>query len=137
MGVSTDALARYIRGENMPAFEIAARLCLAAGVSLEWLATGKEPETPQNQGENVTSQILRREDVKLAVQLAEEALDGRRLGPADYAELVALIHDALVNGLPSAQVLAFAKPAARGLERGNTDAEGMGNTSQGAAGTGS
>lgn len=61
------------------------------------------------------SQPLRRDALTMAVQLAQEALDGRHLDPPDYAELVDLIYGALVNGLPSAQVLAFARPAARGL----------------------
>ena len=62
----------------------------------------------------------------MAVQLAQEALDGRTLAPADYAELVDLIYDALVNGLPSAQVLAFARPAARGIGfKGKSDADPM------------
>lgn len=69
------------------------------------------------------SHALRRDVLKVAVQLAEEALDGRTLVPADYAELVDLIYDALANGLPSAQVLAFARPAARGIGlRGDEDA---------------
>lgn len=77
------------------------------------------PKTaPQSQ-----SHALRRDVLKVAVQLAEEALDGRTLVPADYAELVDLIYDALANGLPSAQVLAFARPAARGIGlRGDEDA---------------
>ena len=82
-------------------------------------ADAKAQETaPQSQ-----SHALRRDVLKVAVQLAEEALDGRTLVPADYAELVDLIYDALANGLPSAQVLAFARPAARGIGfRGDEDA---------------
>ncbi len=80
------------------------------------------------------SQSVRTEDLTLAVQLAEEALEGRRLEPADYAQLVMLIHSALVNGLPSAQVLAFARPASRGL-RGKDDGSAVGGSGQGAAGT--
>ncbi len=71
----------------------------------------------------------------MAVQLAQEALDGRTLAPADYAELVDLIYDALVNGLPSAQVLAFARPAARGIGlKGDSDANPVDQPDQGAAG---
>ncbi len=40
MGVSVDALQRYIREENAPTFEALARLCLAANVRMEWVATG-------------------------------------------------------------------------------------------------
>ncbi|MFN3470529.1 MAG: helix-turn-helix domain-containing protein, partial [Novosphingobium sp.] len=34
------SLRRYITEEQAPAFEVLARLALAQGVSLEWLATG-------------------------------------------------------------------------------------------------
>lgn len=124
---SADQLWKYARGSVEPPFLPLARLCLAAGARMEWLATGEgemlaglmPPETaPQSQ-----SHALRRDVLKVAVQLAEEALDGRALVPADYAELVDLIYDALANGLPSAQVLAFARPAARGIGlRGDEDA---------------
>ena len=65
--------------------------------------------------DSLQSQALIPEKLTLAVQLAQEALDGNVLDPPDYAELLGLIYHALVNGLESAQVLAFAKPAARGL----------------------
>lgn len=140
MGISVDSLARYIREENMPPFDVVARLCAAAGVSMEWLATGDESAKPlqdkalgESEAAPAASQSVRTEDLTLAVQLAEEALEGRRLEPADYAQLVMLIHSALVNGLPSAQVLAFARPASRGL-RGKDDGSAVGGSGQGAAG---
>jgi len=43
MGVSSATLQRYIAEETAPTFEAIARLCLAAGVRMEWLATGAEP----------------------------------------------------------------------------------------------
>lgn len=140
MQVSVDSLARYIREENMPPFDVAARLCAAAGVSLAWLATGEESGKPlqdkasgQKEATPSASQPMRSEDLTLAIQLAEEALDGKRLEPADYAQLVTLIHGALVNGLPSAQVLAFVRPASRGL-RGKDDGSAVGGPGQGTAG---
>ena len=77
---------------------------------------------------------MRRDALKMAVQLAQEALDGRTLVPADYAELVDLIYEALVNGLPSAQVLAFARPAARGIAKGESDANDVDRPGAPAAG---
>ncbi|WP_411832282.1 helix-turn-helix domain-containing protein [Pseudoxanthomonas mexicana] len=134
LGVSVDSLARYVREDNMPPFDVVARLCLSTGFSMEWLATGIEPPKAAPQ---MASQAVRPEVVSLAVQLAEEALEGGRLEPADYGQLVALIYDALVNGLPSAQVLAFARPAARGFSRGKEDAaQGMGGSGKGTAGKG-
>lgn len=40
---SDEALRKYAKGKTRVAFEPAARLALAKGVSLEWLATGEEP----------------------------------------------------------------------------------------------
>lgn len=124
MGVAPRTYGNYERGERVPDAEALVPLC-REGWNINWLLTGEGPERLSETPESTPpsdSQPLRREDLKLAVQLAEEALDGGELEPQDYAELVALIHDALVNGLPSAQVLAFARPAARGLiqeNRGN------------------
>ena len=121
----------------MPPFDVAARLCLAAGHSMEWLATGREPETPEKPVENSDFHGVRPEDISLAVQLAQEALDGDTLEPDGYGQLVALIHGALVNGLPRAQVVAFARPAARGISRGKrNEGPAVGGAGEGAAGAG-
>ncbi|MBB5881186.1 transcriptional regulator with XRE-family HTH domain [Xanthomonas arboricola] len=109
------------------------------GYDLHWLLFGSEEDSekplrykgssPDEAVGHALSQSPRLESLTLAIQLAEEALDGGRLEPADYAQLVSLIHDALVNGLPSAQVLAFARPAARGIgetEHGRRDVGGSG-----------
>lgn len=58
------------------------------------------------------SQPLRRDDLKMALQLATEALDGKVLPPAKHAELVTLIYELLEEGLPEAKVLRFARAAA-------------------------
>ncbi|MEF2154686.1 hypothetical protein V3390_00290 [Luteimonas sp. FXH3W] len=50
------------------------------------------------------------------MNLADEALSGRTLRRESYAKLVALIYDAITNGLPEAQILKFAVPASKGLE---------------------
>lgn len=42
-GVSSATLQRYIAGESAPAFDAMARLCVSAGVRMEWLATGEGP----------------------------------------------------------------------------------------------
>lgn len=46
MGVSTDQLARYMRGENEPAVSKLAALSRASGFALEWLASGNGPQKP-------------------------------------------------------------------------------------------
>lgn len=116
-GVSQTVIRKYLAGESEPTRPALIALARTGGANVGWLAAGEET-APQSQ-----SHALRRDVLKVAVQLAEEALDGRALVPADYAELVDLIYDALANGLPSAQVLAFARPAARGIGlRGDEDA---------------
>jgi len=80
MGVSSAALQRYIKEENTPAFEVIARLCIAAGARM--------------------------------VQLAAEALGERTLPPEKHAELVSLIYEGLMDGLPEARILRFARLAA-------------------------
>lgn len=59
-----------------------------------------------------TSQPVRREDLMMAVQLANEALGNRVLPPDKYAELVTLLYELLEEGLPNAKVLHFARAAA-------------------------
>lgn len=119
MGVSTDSLQRYIREENMPPFDAAARLCAAAGVRMEWLATGIGPQAAATGVREpgaayaAPSQDLSVEHLTIAHELADEALRGLWLPRSGYAELVALVYDALVQGLPFAQVLEIARPAAR------------------------
>jgi transcriptional regulator with XRE-family HTH domain len=47
-GISTDQLTRYLRGENQPTFQAMQKLCLAAGMSLLWLASGSGGREAQN-----------------------------------------------------------------------------------------
>lgn len=111
--VSVDSLQRYIRDDNMPPFDVAARLCLAAGMRMEWLATGLGE--PSEQVAQVApaqgSQALRREDLMMALQLASEALGNKVLPPDKHAELVTLLYELLEEGLPEAKVLRFARHA--------------------------
>ncbi|MCP3048365.1 helix-turn-helix domain-containing protein [Xanthomonas euvesicatoria pv. allii] len=138
VGIHKNTLGTYERGER----ELGASALMGyarLGWNINWVLMGDGPdrlETLQDNGfaadetaDAAPSQPPRLESLTLAIQLAEEALDGGRLEPADYAQLVSLIHDALVNGLPSAQVLAFARPAARGIgetEYGRRDVGGSG-----------
>lgn len=150
LGIATRTYTYYETDTRQPAAGLLAVLA-KEGWNMDWLLNGRGPEMsvhaleiaglaeakePKPQ-ETKASQGVRPEDVSLAVQLAEEALEGKRLEPSDYGQLVSLIYDALVNGLPSAQVLAFARPAARGLSRGKEDAaQGVGGSGKGAAGQG-
>lgn len=130
-GVSQTVIRKYLAGESEPTRPALIALARTGGASVGWLAAGEET-APQSQ-----SHAVRRDSLKMAVQLAEEALGGRYLVPADYAELVDLIYDALVNGLPSAQVLAFARPAARGIGvKGEGNAGSVGEPGAPVAGEG-
>jgi hypothetical protein len=60
------------------------------------------------------SQPLSAETLTMAIQLAAEALDGRSLPPPEYAELVGLIYEGLLDGLPEAKILRFARIGAHG-----------------------
>lgn len=114
--VSTDTLQRWIRGENMPAFDTAARLCLAAGVRMEWLATGEGPM--------LTSEIaapaaaLDEKSLRTALELVEEALEGRQLAPALRAELVGHVYALIVapGELPSASISRLLRVATGGSD---------------------
>lgn len=55
---------------------------------------------------------IRAESLRMALQLADEALAGRPLDAAHKAELVSLIYELLEEGLPEAKVLRFARAAA-------------------------
>ena len=114
--VSVGSLQRYINEENMPPFDVAARLCLAAGVRLEWLATGEGPM--------LTSEIaapaaaLDEKSLRTALELVEEALEGRQLAPALRAELVGHVYALIVapGELPSASISRLLRVATGGSD---------------------
>lgn len=143
MGVAKRTYASYERNERVPDAHVLQRLH-AEGWNINWLLSGEGLERLDMASQGIdassrpNSQAVRQGDLTIAVTLAQEALDGRTLSPAKYGQLVALIYDALVNGLPSAQVLAFAQPAARGLREGESDGESssVGGSGQRTAGRG-
>lgn len=114
-GMSTDQLARYEKG-GTPSFSPLAKLAVVKGVRLEWLATGEGDmyargvqEEPAQWASNEPAQAVRHEELTIALQLAAEALGEKELPPAKHAELVTLIYELLVEGLPEAKVLRFAR----------------------------
>lgn len=117
MQVSPATLQRYVSSKNMPPFDVAARLCIAARARMEWLATGEgdmhaAPEALQEQAARVAdeaSQAVRQTELTVALQLAAEALGEKELPPGKHAALVSLIYELLVEGLPEAKVLRFAR----------------------------
>ncbi len=112
MGVSTDALQRYIREENMPPFDAAVRLCKASGVRLEWLASGEGEMRSSDSAQAAAS--LNHDSLVTAIRLVGEALEGRtdELAPQKHADLLALAYELLEAGVPSAKVPHFILVAA-------------------------
>lgn len=92
MGVSSSALQRYINEENVAPFEALARLCIAAGARLEWLATGegaiRGSETAQPRGSQ--SARLNAETMRAALKLLTWAfeLQGASYDPARDPDLL-------------------------------------------------
>lgn len=100
MGISSAALQRYIKEENAPPFEAVARLCVAAGVSLDWLATGEGEmrQTASDKGSQPAR--LDHETLRLAVQVLDKALESANASTdsAGRAELLVAIYELLEQG---------------------------------------
>lgn len=122
MGVSTDSLQRYISERAQPPFAAVARLAGASGFSLYWMATAEGPELQAA----VESQEMSRDHVIIALELADEALEGRFLHREGYGTLLTLIYQALLRGLPTAQILEFARLAALGFRGKDSNDGGSG-----------
>jgi len=91
-GVSTDQIGRYLRGTNQPSFEIAARLCRAAGVSLEWLADGSGAmERPEPGEVEAREQAALRHAVETVEALLAEI--GRAVPVETRVELILIARD--------------------------------------------
>ena len=132
-----------------PAADFLAALA-ADGWSVNWLLTGRGPERVSAAGRigeapppsyGAPSQDLSADTLSIALELADEALRGLWLPRRGYAELVALVYDALSQGLPYGAILDFARPAARqragaggsddggdGLDRSGPPSSGKGET---------
>lgn len=102
---STDMLAKYEKGTSEPPFMPLARMCLAADIRMEWLATGDgemRGSTPQpasgkdSQPGRPDADLLR-----AAAEVMERALDQAHANAdaAGRAELLVAIYDMLQSGL--------------------------------------
>lgn len=81
----------------------------------EWLRIFEKGFFASMRAARESSQDLSHEHLSVAIELADEVLTGLWLPKNRYAELVALIYDALMQGLPYAEILEFSRPAARRL----------------------
>jgi len=96
-GVSPDTLQRYIRDSTEQSFKPIARMALSAGVSLEWIATGKGPmmvADKASQGAAAAPALNKGLFVEI-VTLVEEAVANRAtpISPEKKGELVAYLYD--------------------------------------------
>lgn len=84
-GISTDQLTRYMRGENQPGLLVMAALARPHGISLDWLAHGKN----EPRGRNLDTELL-----ELVLHTVEEALqkNGLVLTADKKSKLVSLLY---------------------------------------------
>lgn len=59
------------------------------------------------------SQAVRLDALTMALELTDEVLTGKALPAAKRAELVSLVYEGLVDGLPQAKILRMARSAAK------------------------
>lgn len=148
MGVSTDALQRYLRDENKPPFEAVARLCRAANVSLEWIAEGigamadnpwKTAPHKESQGGRFDREILHQ-----AVKLIRAIYDlvGAKYDVESDPDLLVETYAFLVEhdgDVSSADVIDFSKRLAdrrRAKEMQDGEQQGPAGAATGGAGAG-
>lgn len=115
MGVSSATLQRYIKEDVSPPFDAIARLCLAAGVRMEWLATGEgemlasATAKAAEPAPGLASHGARPPDAQMelglltiAVRIVGEVLDGAGIRAQtdtdQYGELVRLVFNDLARG---------------------------------------
>lgn len=94
IGVSTDQLARYMRGENQPTLLGAANMALQVGISVEWLATG---EGSMKAGESAPAQHPAKVDADMlrdCLDVMEHYLQLKSyvIGPEDKAGFTAALY---------------------------------------------
>lgn len=103
-GVTAEQVAKWRDGKAKPSFKAVASLANVAGVSLDWLATGREFSEE-------TSVKLDRKELLSAIETVEESLTAtnRVLKPAKKAELILAIYDLFTseNKPSSAQIISI------------------------------
>lgn len=113
-GLPESTVKKWVDGLSDPSRERCLILARGTGVSLLWLVAGEGPMWASETAVQSRSHEQRLETLRLALQLAAEALEGKHLPPEKFAELVSLIYEGLEEGLPQAQILRFARIAKPG-----------------------
>lgn len=93
-GFSDSLLGAYIRGEKKPGFDNLVTITKVTGVTIDWLATGREPKY--------------RKDVAAALRRPEAPEAAPDQASADLSELVVIYKDAPPEGRHALLVLARA-----------------------------
>lgn len=136
LGVALSSYQNYERGEREPSLHVLCEI-VARGWSAHWLLTGEGPETraaaafdrdsrPAGSVEAGVSHTMNLDVLRMAVGLADQLLG--RTTPPDYAEIVSLIHDLVLEGLPEAQIVSIA-----GRQASSRRVAGGAGSSQGSA----
>jgi transcriptional regulator with XRE-family HTH domain len=115
MGVALPTYQNYERGLRVPDASALAPIA-REGWNANWLLTGEGPERlgatfdkglqPSGSVEAGVSHTMNLDVLRMAVGLADQLLG--RTTPPDYAEIVSLIHDLVLEGLPEAQIVSIA-----------------------------
>lgn len=122
LGVAKTTYGRLERGVRELGADVLTRL-QGEGWNANWVLTGAGPERIGGAESLVglESHGVSGEHLSIAVELADEALKGLWLPRNRYYELVALIYDGLTQGLPYAEIIDFARPAATKLAKERDD----------------
>lgn len=107
MGVDADTLRRWISGESKAPFLPLARLCLAVGRSLDWLAIGEDMDwnhqasqiETREQSADYIANGVDQATLARALETVEEALAlaGKEVGIERKAGMVAAVYGALAR----------------------------------------
>lgn len=92
-GVTSEQIGRWRNGATKIPLQAAAQLCAAAGRSLDWLAFGHDPDTPQ-QITQVDPIDLDTMEAVIESVMRELALQEKRLDPGDFGKLCRLVYEA-------------------------------------------
>lgn len=117
-GISESTVKNWVDGVADPSRARCLALARGTGASLLWLVSGEGPMWAKDVNSAAAgdsqSQVLSQESLTIAVQLAIEAVEERRgtLPPSQMAELIAIIYELLVDGLPEAKILRLARASA-------------------------
>lgn len=115
-GIHKNTLGTYERAEREIGALPLIRL-VRLGWNANWLLTGEGPETRAAAGVDTDSRTagsvvagvshtMNLDVLRMAIGLADQLLG--RTTPPDYAEIVSLIHDLVLEGLPEAQIVSIA-----------------------------